>query len=99
MHTHGDGQHHEPHGGARGGLVWELLDSIMLGAFVIVCGLLAEVLLRAWRERQARIRYDLTPAGRAVTDPHTCTTTTTEALCLACKAEGSPWHREHPEGK
>lgn len=67
MHAHGDGQPHEHHGGARAGLVFDLLDSIMLGAFVVCCGLLAEIAWKAWRART--VRYDLTPQGRAATDP------------------------------
>lgn len=69
MHTHGDGHTHEPHGGARG-FGWELLDSIMLGCFVVIAGLLAEHAYKAWRLHRAnRVRYDLTPAGRAATEP------------------------------
>lgn len=69
MHAHGDGQPHEHHGGARAGLAFDLLDSIMLGAFVVACGLLAEILWKAWRERRAEVRYDLTPEGLAATEP------------------------------
>lgn len=35
----------------------------MLGCFVVLCGLLAEILYRDWKAR--RVRYDLTPEGRA----------------------------------
>jgi hypothetical protein len=68
-HTHGGDEHgHDHHGGGRG-LAWELLDSIMLGCFVIVAWLLAEQAYRWWRARTQGVRYDLTPAGRAVTEP------------------------------
>lgn len=67
MHAHGDGQPHEHHGGARGGLVFDLLDALMLGAFVVCCGLLAEIAWKSWRAH--RVRYDLTEKGRAATDP------------------------------
>lgn len=93
-HTHGDSDPgHDRHGGDHG-LGWELLDSIMLGCAMLTAGLLAEMLYKRWRA--ARVRYDLTPAGLAVTNPHTCSTTTTEALCAACKTEGSPWHKTRP---
>jgi hypothetical protein len=65
MHTHGDGLPHESHGGTRGGWAFEFLDAVMLGAFVIVCGLLAEIGYRAWRARRDTVRYGLTPAGVA----------------------------------
>jgi hypothetical protein len=38
----------------------------MLGCGIVVAGLLAEVLIRQWRAR--KVRYDLTPAGLAVTE-------------------------------
>lgn len=61
-----DGHTHQHHGGA-GGFVFDVLDAVILGCFIVVCGLLAEI---AWRELRARgIRYDLTPKGMAATDP------------------------------
>lgn len=68
-HVHEDGQPHDSHGGSRGGLVFDLLDALMLGAFIIVCGLLAELAWKAWQQRQQGVRFDLTPEGRAATDP------------------------------
>jgi len=67
VHTHGE-PGHEHHGGGHG-LVWELLDSIMLACFVVVCGLLAEIAYRQWRARRDGVRYDLTPSGLAATTP------------------------------
>lgn len=68
MHTHGAEEGHDHHGGGRG-LTWELLDSIILGCFMLVCGLLAEMAYRSWRARRSGVRYDLTPAGHAATEP------------------------------
>lgn len=65
-HTHGGPDDHQPHGGA-GGLGWDLLDSIMLGCFVVTSAMLAELAVKHWRAR--RVRYNLTPAGLAVTEP------------------------------
>jgi hypothetical protein len=63
MHTHSGGaEGHETHGGSRG-LGWELLDSIMLACFVVLAAILGEQLYRSWRAH--RVRYDLTPEGRA----------------------------------
>jgi hypothetical protein len=45
----------------------------MLGCFVVVAGLLAELLYRRWRASRAGVRYDLTPKGLAVTEPATGT--------------------------
>lgn len=39
----------------------------MLACFIVIAGLLAEQGYKAWRAR--RVRYDLTPAGLAATDP------------------------------
>jgi len=65
MASHGDDGHHS-HGGS-GGLGWDLLDSIMLGCFVVVASIGAELLYRTWRASRAGVRYDLTPAGLAAT--------------------------------
>jgi len=65
-HTHGGPDDHQPHGGA-GGLGWDLLDSIMLGCFVVTSAMLAELAVKHWRAR--KVRYNLTPAGLAVTEP------------------------------
>ena len=69
-HTHGEtGPGRESHGGTHG-LGWELLDSIMLGCFMLTAGLLAELAYKRWRaSRLEGVRFDLTPAGRAVTEP------------------------------
>ena len=48
-------------------MAFDLLDAVMLGAFVVVCGLLAEIGWKAWRARRDSARYDLTPAGHAAT--------------------------------
>jgi hypothetical protein len=69
VHAHGDGQPHEHHGGAREGLAFDLLDAIMLGAFVVVCGLLAELAYKAWRAKREGVRYNLTPEGLAASEP------------------------------
>lgn len=39
----------------------------MLACFIVIAGLLAEQGYKAWRAR--RVRYDLTPAGLAATEP------------------------------
>jgi hypothetical protein len=66
MHTHGDDQGREhSHGGSAPGLGWDLLDSIVAGAAIACALLLGELAVKAWRERQARVRYDLTPEGLA----------------------------------
>lgn len=63
---HGENGHAHQHHGGAGGFVFEFLDGVMLACFIVVCGLLAEL---AWRElRASRVRYDLTPEGRAATD-------------------------------
>lgn len=68
MTGHGENGHTHQHHGGAGGFVFDVLDAIMLGCFVIVCGLLAEI---AWKQYRGRDdRYNLTPEGRAaVTDP------------------------------
>jgi len=67
-HTHGDGSPEHSHGGSAPGLGWHLLDVLMLVCAVIVLGLWAEVLWKAWRAQRAEgIRYSLTPEGQAAT--------------------------------
>lgn len=66
MDQHGENGHAHQHHGGAGGFVFEALDAVMVACFIVVCGLLAEI---AWRElRASRVRYDLTPEGRAATD-------------------------------
>lgn len=69
-HSHGDGGREHSHGGSAPGLAWHVLDVIMLVCAVIVLGLWAEVLIKAWRAQRAdRIRYSLTPEGEAASAP------------------------------
>ena len=68
-HTHTDGQPHEHHGGTRGGLVFDLLDAIMLACLVVVLALLAELAIKTWRARRESVRYNLTPHGMAAAGP------------------------------
>lgn len=58
---------HEHHGGARGGLGWELLDAIVAACAIGVCVLAGELAYRVWAARRETVRYDLTAAGRAAT--------------------------------
>lgn len=66
-HTHGDGDGHQPHGGA-GGLTWQLLDSVMLACAVVIGWLLAEQAWRWWTSRP--VNYTLTPDGLSATEKH-----------------------------
>lgn len=80
MHTHGDTDPgHDSHGGSRG-LGWELIDSIVLGCFVVICGLLAEIAYRHWRARRTGVRFDLTPKGHAAAERHSGPLVDREAL-------------------
>jgi hypothetical protein len=66
MHTHGaDGDREHSHGGSAPGLGWDLLDSIVAAAAIACALLLSELAVKAWRERRAGVRYDLTPEGLA----------------------------------
>ena len=65
-HTHGDAGPEHSHGGSAQGIGWDLLDSIVLGCAVVIAGILTELLYKSWRD--GRVRYDLTPQGRAFTE-------------------------------
>lgn len=70
MHTHGDrAAPDHSHGGSGRGLGWELLDTIVATAAIAIVCILSEILFRAWQERRAQVRYDLTPEGAAATRP------------------------------
>lgn len=69
-HTHGDAAPEHSHGGSAPGLAWHVLDVLMLVCAVIVLGLWAEVLVKAYRQHRAeRVRYSLTPEGEAAARP------------------------------
>lgn len=80
-HTHGDGTPEHSHGGSARGLGWELIDTIVLCCAVVASAILAELLYKAWRDRQAAARYDLTEQGRAVTEPAPPAPAMTEPGC------------------
>ena len=79
-HSHGD----EPHGGARSGLAWDVLDAIVAACVCALVMMLGDLAYRAWRERRDGVRYDLTPSGEAAvrgeTNPHSGVTVDTTQL-------------------
>ncbi len=67
---HGTGLSHS-HGGSETGAGWQIVDALVLTAAVIVAGLWAEILYKAWRAQRAeRVRSDLTPDAAVLRDVH-----------------------------
>lgn len=69
-HSHADGTPEHSHGGSAPGAIWHVIDVLMLVCAVIVAGLWAELLWKAWKAKRAdRVRYSLTPEGQAAATP------------------------------